>query len=70
LTQGDKLAIRAFRQGWQIINRNNLVADYLASHSFKIVKEREEVQQGECSIGVSKCIDGRLPEHIFAFLTE
>jgi len=65
----DTLVIRALRQGRQIINRNNQVAEYLMSAAFKLVKEREEILQGECSIGVSKCIDGRLPEHIFAFLT-
>lgn len=52
---------KGVERGIQIVERNNAVAQIINSPEYKAIHERQIAQKGNCALGVSECIDGRLP---------
>lgn len=64
-----ELERKALNQSLEIAERNNEVANILRSPEYNILLERQRKQKGECAMGVSNCIDGRIPTvHLLGFI--
>ena len=56
-----ELESKALKQSLEIIQRNNDVASLLKSPEYQQLIDRQREQKGDCAVGVSNCVDGRIP---------